>query len=385
MADYSVILADLATGTVHGRFRVSGLRYGRVLNGAGSFSGTLLYADRRALIQNPISASTLAKTAVFVERNESQIMWAGVAWQRRRQSGAPGQAELAGEEFWSYFQRRLIPDTLVFAAQDQLAIARDLILYAQGQAMQVVTGHPLTFAKPGGSIGVTVGSETSGILRDRTYEGSEFKNLGSALEELGALDQGFDWSIECMYTAGLGSSITRAFQLGYPRAGRPAPQSTLRWEFGNQMESYDWPEDATSIATTSYALGAGEGASMLRSSSSAQALIDGGLPLLETARSYKDVQIQNTLDAHAVADSKVDGVVAVTLPQITVRGDADPTVGSFVVGDEARIVIDDPNFPSGAPAGDLSVNTYMRIHSYEVSVDDTGRELVQITLGPVLA
>jgi hypothetical protein len=384
LAEYSVVLTDFLTGALRGRYRVDALAYSRTLDDAGVMSATLSYADRRVLYKDPIGATTLAKTAVYVERNESQIMWGGIPWTRRRQSAAPGKLDIQGTEFLSYLRRRFIVDTLVFAAQDQLAIARDLVAYAQGQAMNAVTGHPITIAKPGGSLGITLGSETSGVLRDRTYLGSERKSIETALKELASVDNGFDFSIDPVYSSGLGSSITRPLALSYPRRGKPAQQSTLRWEFGSQMTDYDWPEDATAIATTSYAVGAGEGATMLQSSASAQYLIDAGYPLLETSRPYKDVTVQATLDSHAVADSKADGVPAVILPKIVVNGDMDPQVGEYVCGDEVAIVIDDENFPSWAPAGNQSINSYYRIQAYEVRVDSVGREVVTVTLGPVL-
>lgn len=384
MAEYNLLLTDFLTGALRGRFRVEGLSYSRTLNDAGSMSATFSYAGRGVLFQDPVGATTLGKTACYVERNESQIMWGGIPWTRKRQSGAPGKLEIQCTEFGSYLRRRLIVDTLTFAAQDQLAIARDLIRYAQGQAMTSVAGAPITIAKPGGSLGITLGSETSGVLRDRTYLGSERKSIGDALKELASVDQGFDFSIDPAYSAGLGSSITRPLALSYPRRGKAAPQSTLRWELGSQMTTYEWDEDATAIATTSYALGAGEGAAMLQSSASAQYLIDAGYPLLETSRPYKDISIQSTLDSHAVADSKADGVPAVVLPRITVNGDMDPQVGEYLCGDEVAIVIDDESFPSWAPAGNQSINSYYRIQGYEVRVDNLGREVVSVTLGPVL-
>jgi len=385
MAEYSLILADLLTGAVRGRFRLDGLKYGRILDDAGAFSGTIAHGDRRALAKDPIGATTPARTAGFLERNESQILWGGTVWQRRRRGGAQGVAEIAGTEFPSYFRRREIVHTLVFAAQDQLAIARDLILYAQGQAMQVVTGAPVTYAKPGGNVSITVGSETSGVLRDATYEGTQHIQIAQALQDLARLDQGFDFSIDPVYSAGLGSSITRPLALSYPRRGRPFGSSTLRWEYGGNMWDYDWPEDATAIATTSYALGSGQGADMLQSSASAQYLIDAGYPLLEVSRSYKDTATQALLDAHARADSLADGQTAIVLPTITVDGSRDPQVGSFVCGDERLVVISDENFPVSSPSGDASVNTYVRIHAFEVSVDQLGRETVTITCGPPVA
>lgn len=386
MAEYTVILADLATGAVRDRFRLEGLTYSRTLNGSGAFSGNLVYADRRILATNPIGSTTLAKTVAYVERNEARIVWAGIVWQRRRNSQAQGRAELRGSELWSYLGRRQITHTLVFTAKDQLSIARDLIAYAQGQSMTVVAGAPITYAKPGGSIGVTVGAELSGVTRDVTYEASQHLDVSEAIGQMANLDGGFDFSIDPEFSAGLGSSITRPFVLGYPRRGRPVTQTGLSWEYGQNMTDYDWLEDATEIATTSYALGQGEGADMLQSSASAQYIIDAGYPLLERSRSYKDVSVQATLDAHARADSAADGVTAVVLPTITVDGGMDPQVGAYVCGDETYVVINDENFPSQGPGGaDLSINTSMRIHGYEVAVDQAGREVVQVTLGPVLA
>jgi hypothetical protein len=68
----------------------------------------------------------------------------------------------------------------------------------------------------------------------------------------------------------------------------------------------------------------------------------------------------------------------VVLPELTVRADLDPVVGNYFVGDDVRLVIDDPFF-----AGD-HVDVTVRLLSFMVTPgDDAGLEQVTLTVAPI--
>lgn len=366
---------------------VSGLSYERLLRGAGAFGGTVRSADPGVRSKNPIGATQVAKARVVVTRN-TQPVWSGWIWLRRRRRAAAG-LDLTGAETWSYFSHREVGDTLVFSQVDQLHIAQDLIAYAQGRAMQYVTSvngvarsTTITVPKPGGDIGVVIGSEASGVLRDLTLEATQRKPIAQAVEDLAALDNGFDYSIDCAALST--TSWQDALVLSWPRRGRTFGQTFLAWSAPGGILDYDWPEDGQQIATTSVALGRGAGAAMLTSSASAQYLIDAGFPLLERSRTY-DLDVQASLDAQATADSKADGVPSVILASVVVDGGRDPQVGAYLTGDEGRYQVNDESFPNPGYLGqDQSLGTSMRILGWKVDLSDEGRELVTQALGPVL-
>lgn len=304
------------------------------------------------------------RRAIYIER-DGVLVWGGPVWFTDGKD--PLTKEIQGAEWWSLFAGRLITSTKTYVAgvDDQLAIARDLVTYAQ--------------SKPGGALGITVGAETSGVTRDRTYNYYEDKPVAEAVAQLAALQNGFDFSIDVAYSPA--GDFLRNFHLWYPRRGRIAGDTGHVWELGRNIVSLSWPTDATKAANAAYGIGAGEGDSMLRSTAVRSDMWAAGYPLIETSVSLKDVSEQDTLDSHtrAEADRKAQPV---SLPPIIVRGDIDPVIGAYMPGDEARIRIE-PNTDGRFPNG---LDTYRRIVTYEVTVDDNGAgENVAITTDKAVA
>jgi hypothetical protein len=89
---------------------------------------------------------------------------------------------------------RLIHTALTFTGVDQSAIAWALITDTQGRT--------------GGNLGITRGlGQTTGILRDRTYE--DGKSVGELITQLSEVSNGFDWDI----------TPDLAFDVHYPQRG----------------------------------------------------------------------------------------------------------------------------------------------------------------------
>ena len=360
MAIYRYLAADLITNTILAELPLSESRFDLRLNGAGSFAAKLQITDLKVKALPFLAATEPGRTALYVER-DGVLLWGGILWTRR---SANGGIELGGLEFESYFARRLITMNAVFTAVDQLTIARSLISTAQGVS--------------GGSIAVNLDTSTSGVLRDRTYNGYELKPVLEALQQLSAVDNGFDYAIDVAYVAGV---PTKTLNLGYPRRGARAGSSGFVFEYPGNVQSYVWPEDATSQATTSYATGAGTGPGQMLAASSRADLITAGYPLLEGKFSYIDVIVQSTLQAHADGDVKALGA-PIVVPQITVRADLDPVVGSYMVGDEIRLRITDDRFANATTAAGL--DTYKRIIAIAVTPPGSGAETVTLTLGDIV-
>jgi len=373
VAAYRYIVADLVTNAILAELPLSNVKFSRILNGAGAFRGTLKLGDAKVAALNPIASTQPARTALYVDR-DGALVWGGIIWTRGPYRPGTQSFDLGGMEFWSYFQirtktSRYIVDTKAYAQQDQLFIARDLINYAQ--------------AKSGGSIGIVVNAETSGVLRDRTYNSYDFTPVGQAIEQLSALLNGFDFSIEVAYVNGV---PTKTFVPSYPRRGTSAVTSGLLFEYPGNIVDYIWPEDGTEQADTAYSIGLGQGATMLRSSSSVTSLLDVGYPLLEYLDSYKNVGTQSDLNAHAQADV-IARANPVILPEIYVRADADPVLGSYGTGDDVRLRINDgarfPDPSMSIDGSDQRLDTFLRVTGYEVIPpgSDGQYEEVRVILG----
>ena len=153
------------------------------------------------------------------------------------------------------------------------------------------------------------------------------------------------------------------------------------WEYPGNVQSYNWPEDATNQATTTYATGAGLVPGQLLSVAVNTAAITAGYPLLESKQSYTDVIIQSTLDAHAASDlAAYSGPVII--PTLDVRGDLDPAIGSYAIGDEIRLRITDDRFVGSKTGAGIDVNK--RITAIAVVPPGSGNETITLTLGDVV-
>lgn len=365
MTDYSYIAYDLLTNTPVAEVPLSGVTWSLALNDDGSLSGTVPSgaargrADMRALLH--------ARTAIYVVR-DSDIVAGYILWDDQP---TPTGLQISDGNclgFLSYFNRRRISTTRIYLQQDQFGIAEDLLGLAQ--------------SVPNGDIGVEILGSRCGVLRDRTYDGTEIKNLREALLQLGAVENGFDLTIAV--SRGSDGSPRKVFQLGYPFLGRRQAATGLVLEYPGNVLDYQWQRLGSSLATTVWALGGSPTDSAedaLRSRADNVTLTKAGWPVLETDVSFTDVIEQPTLNAHAVGEALADSGIVV-VPTITVRA-SDPPLLSMMVGDEVRIRITDDSF--GGTSGIPAVDQIARITKITVVVPDSGDvETVQLDLSAVV-
>jgi hypothetical protein len=365
---YRFLFADLVTNAILAELPLVGVSATRTLKGAGTFTAKLALGDPKVTALDWFNATQPARTGLYVDR-DGVLVYGGILWTRRKPPTAPGSPvflELAGSEFWSYYRRRYITSTATFAATDQLTIAQSIMNTA--------------IAVRGGDIGLNVAAPiASGVLRDRTYNYYELKPVAEAVDQLSAVDGGFDFGIDLSYVNGV---PTKTLNWNYPRRGASLLSTGIVFEKPGNIVDYSYPEDGTLMADKTTALGAGQGDNMLRSSASITSLIDGGYPLLEATQSYKDVLVQATLDAHARAD--VTALQSpVTLPEIWVRADQDPVLGSYTPGDDVRVRINDERFPAAtATSVDRTLDAYYRLLSMTMTPQENATpESVYLQLG----
>lgn len=395
-ATYEWLAAELVSGTVVASLPLRVDSFGATLNGAGSFRGSLRLApvvawwddaatvtvDGEAVLVGGevltvghstadrtkernrllVDATSPGKRVVYAVRDQV-VVGAYVIWSRTYDPST-ATVTVEGAELWSLLRRRRITWQATYTGQDQLTIARDIITRAQ--------------AVGGGDLGIDVGSGTSGRNRDRTYVDWEAKPVAEAVEQLAAVIDGFDLVVTARFT---GSTITRHLELGYPRRGRTAAQSGHVFEWGRNVTSMSWSEDASRMANSVIALGKGGDHDMVRTRVTDTTAFTEGYPLLEDSISHTDVSQVATLDGHARA------VLAqrsrpVTLPAVTVLGDSDPPFGAYLVGDDCHLVVPsgvDPFWPAG-------LHDPRRIHAIEVRPPVDGEpETVQLVLGEATA
>jgi hypothetical protein len=361
---YTYLIADLRTGAILDELPLSGVSFDKKLNDTGSMRGQVRVDDPGIRIREPRLLTEPGRTAIYVDR-DGDLLWGGIIW-TSRYLAASGTLELGASDLLSYFEHRLVLDpadlgkTVTFPAIDQVAIAQGLIRQAQGHA--------------GGDLGIVfTGAQSSGVTRTVAYAPSDLKPVADALRDLANADDGFDFGFDVRYDES--GEPERFLRIGFPRLGQPGGPHV--WEYGANLIDFGWPSDAASMATRVFGLGSGAlGAPSIREDTSAYAA---GWPLLEGSASQID-----TTD-RAMLDANVRGELAarrrpVVLPELTVRADLDPIAGSYSVGDDARIIIEDPFF-----AGE-QLDVTVRILGLEVSPgDDAGQEEVKLTVAPILA
>jgi hypothetical protein len=364
-ATYTYLVADLRTGTILDELPLSGVSFDKRLNDTGSMRGQLRVDDPGLRLREPRLLTEPGRTAVYVDR-DGQLLWGGIVW-TSRYSAANQTLEIGAADFLSYFEHRRVlanpvnpAGAVQFTDTDQLAIA--------GQLLQLAQSHP------GGDLGVQVrGTAVSGVNRTVGYAAGELKPVADALRDLANADGGFDFAADVEY--GPDGRPVRFIQFGHPRLGQPGGPHV--WEYGANLVDFVWPRDAAQLATRTFAQGTSDGDTPLLAYAEDTAAYAANWPLLEDAASQLDTKDSNLVRAQARGELAARHR-PVVLPELTVRADLDPVVGGYAVGDDIRLVIDDPFF-----AGD-QVDVTMRLLGFEVTPgDDADLEQVTLTVAPI--
>lgn len=370
---YTYEVSDLMTGNVLAELPLSGVRYSKRLNDSGQLGGSFAVeslSNPLRRVKDPYDLTMPARRVITAWRDD-RPMWEGIIW-TRRYSSASGVVELGCGDYWSYFDHRFVLKILQdlssqsevasqvtsYTGQDQNAIARALVAQAQAHA--------------GGDLGLVLDGSTSGIYRDRTYEGHQMTTVGDALRKLAGVIDGPDMLFDVAGPDAQGRPIRR-FRIGEPYLGQQG--SAHVWEYGANVLEYTWPSDATRYASRAFASGDGaaEGTPIAVAEDNSRYGL--GFPLMEAEQGYSGVTDASTLAEHAEAD-QLAARLPVVLPTLTVRGDADPVVGAWDVGDDAQVQIVDDFLPNG-------VDTVMRIVAAEITPGEE-RETVVLTMSPML-
>jgi hypothetical protein len=334
------LFADLLTNAILAELQLVNVSFSQALNSAGTFQGEILLTGL-STASNAINATIPGRTAIYAERQASDgtrvLLYGGILWNREYSSDNQ-RLKVTAREFESYFERRRITSTINFAAVDQLTIAQTLVNNAQ--------------AVTGGNIGVIVPTNTSGVTVSKTYYGYELKSVFSALQDLSRSTNGFDWNIKVAYDGS--GNPTKTLYFNYPQSGvrysATNPNAPMFELPAGNIISYTYPEDGAIAANTIYAMGAGNSDGKLLATAVDTTKVSTGWPLLEDSVNYSDIS-----DGTLLSNLAAGQIAAVSYPpttlQIVTTASTAPVLGTYNIGDDARVrIYDGARFPNGLDA-----------------------------------
>ncbi|MFC5214318.1 hypothetical protein [Streptomyces coerulescens] len=286
------MLCDLRTDQVLDILPVTDVALDDYIGKIGSASATVPLPNRQ-IAARARAALELGRTAMWIERGPD-IWWGGIPWTAALTSDARGMLGLRIQAggWASYLDHRAIFHTQQATGVDQFDIVRGLIDYSASLA--------------GGDIGIEYDAEQlSGTKRDRTFRRFDHPRIREVIDQLGAVEDGFEWRI-ASFRDGNGRRVKR-LQLGAPviRTG----ESEIVLDHPGPVMSYGWPIDATVRANVWQSRGASdnknqtaESLPMMTELLEETAQLTAGWPRLDGTSDYSTVTEPATLAAHARAD-----------------------------------------------------------------------------------
>lgn len=382
---YTYEVADLRTGNILGDLPLTGVTFTQRLNDSGTLRGSFVLESRNATkraVEDPYDWTTPARRTLTVYRDERPV-WSGIIWTSVYNS-TTRTMQIGAGDYWTYFDHRKIlpvltlvagtgdssgqqvaPDltyvsrlTTLYTGVDQNAIARALVTQAQ--------------AHTGGDIGIQLDASLSAELRDREYSGFDLTSVGTALRNLAGVLGGPDIVFDVAPTLDAQGKPVRRMRIGTPNLGQES--SAWVWEYDSNLIDYAWPRDGTGFTTREFAVGDGTALDMPIAVSENTSPYAEGWALMETEHQWSGEDV-GTLQAHADTEQML-GRRPIVLPTLTVRGDMDPIVGAWSVGDDGVVSIEDDLFLHGVEAP-------VRIVAAEISPGEE-TELVTLTVAPLV-
>lgn len=360
MPSYEILWASFSDrNRILGELPVTDFEYSDTLNAPGDINGTITL--------NPYDLPDLfnqenfreADTVLYVLR-DGVCMWGGLLWGWRANVNSDTLA-FVGEGWHSYIRRRLITRTIQAAAMNQAAIAELILTTTMDDADPLGLAFNL--------------DDSAGPDRDRTYYWWEGKKAGEAIEQLAAVQDGFDFRYVTTRNPTTGGfDIT--FTTMYPTTGR---ETNHVFELGTNVSFVNYSSDGKGITTRWVGFGSGQGADTINTAAydPGSFTTDGvsrSYQLFDDTASFPDILLADTLDEHVnrlLAQSTTPNRLIV----LNHYPGTEPQLGSYEIGDQCLVT---------ANRGFVQINKELwRIVERRVSVDASGGEQVQITLAPI--
>lgn len=349
---------------------LTAVSFGLALNASGQFTGTLNVEDPRVRLLNWQAATAPNLAQVWVDIGGA-LVYGGRVTKRTYTQGS-GTVQVQAMDHWSYLAQRLqakdYSTTWATTATGAAQICRQIIT----DALNVAGSLPITVSTPqpvGSGFGITLSAPASQRM-----------TIDSITQQLSALgwQVGFDFAVDVAYVAGV---PTATITLSYPRRGRVAGSTGLLIDV-SRATAFSYDEDGSQQADQVTETATGTGGVSASGTWQAALSVD-GYPLLERVGIHSSFSTAATptqvMNAYVANDLALSAYPLVT-PQVTLPMFADPAIGDFIMGDDARVVVPvgtgvptDPRFPGG-------MDFYWRIVKADCTIPTEGIPTMVLTL-----
>lgn len=366
MTDYRYYFLSLRDEQVLQEISLFGVYMRRMLGNPGQFNGSFTFDQTGKDNSDLVAATVPGKTWVVAERNGVPVWW-GIVWSRVYQSQAK-ECQLFGWGFESYPQKQVIETDYIKvggSAMPNTDMFGDL-----WQHMQARTGSNLNINVPS--------SLTDGPLKETTVLATDAHYYWDVMSQLAEAADGFDWTIDC--TKNADGSYNKALRVGWPTLDNsPAQPDVTTFAYPGSILNYYATESIPDAGTDLFVYGAGEGSAMPFARTTQPAMLAQGWPRWDVNIAYKEVTSQTQIDQLAL-QQQITRKPPMPVYQVTVKGDQDPEVGSYNVGQTCILQITDPRHPSPG-SGNPGLDITSRIIGFEIRPNDSsGTEEVNVML-----
>jgi hypothetical protein len=396
MAVWTYAATDLLTGTVLAdSLPLTVQSMSKTLNGSGTLTGSLNLSQ--AYDQNaPFVAALACRRAVLWALADGFPVWCGIQWDWPDQSRAQGNLPVSAQTPDSLWGKRLITDTIEYAAVDLFAAFLDLAVYGLTKSSGYISSvSPAATRDPGylamvatqGRLARLVLPDpgSSGVTWTASYVYSDLTQVSSAWSDMCS-----SGNLEYFFDAGFDDGEMAVFlKLGYTALGRPLTDSGLYLTYPGNCLDYGYPVTGSQSANGVWATAPPNGAPVQWMSVWPHGFDLADLatyPLLETTESWQGSVVTTQSQVDGYADGQVAIVTAgMTTPVVTVGGGAWPSFKDIQLGDAAHLAFTSPLHPPG-PDGSPGLQQEVRITGVTIyPAADNQSESCQLTTSAVIA
>lgn len=357
MVDYTYTFLSLDNNQVIQEIPLFGVFAQRILCSPGQFNGTFQLDQTGKSNEDLVAATIPGRTWMVMERNEVPVWW-GLVWSRNYQSQSKS-VQLFGWGFEAYPTRQLILTDFARTNVDQLQIFVDLWNNMQSSA-------------PGRNLGINIPNPTyTSVTKSVNILETDYKYYHDTMNSLANAADGFDWTIQ---VDKIGGGYQKKLVYGYPVIGALNSPGTVTFDYPGNILNYYETESMANSGTHTFGFGAGEGQAQLVSVFAYETMVTTeGWPRWDMEVTMKDINSQPVLDGMTKQEA-IKRKPPMSVYTATVKGNIDPVFGSYGIGDNCLLSLEDPKHPNI-----LQVNT--RIVGYELTPQSsTSSEEVKLIL-----